>query len=100
MAEREIIRDRKGRLLRDERRGTSSSADEAEKETSKAERERQHAPWRAMWEKETGKKYGIATASEYNAWLAKKRKEMQAKKAKGQTAKKQGKALAPKAEKE
>jgi hypothetical protein len=67
----------------------------AEAVTEKTDKEAQHAPWRAMWEKETGKKYGIATAGDYNSWLAKKRAEMQKKKESGQSAKSQGAALKP-----
>jgi hypothetical protein len=53
----------------------SKEASRASRETKRQKAEAAHAPWRKAWEKETGKKYGIATAGEYNTWLEKKRKE-------------------------
>jgi hypothetical protein len=82
------------------RRQRGRKIKKAEGATAAAEREKAHGPWRKMWEKETGKKYGIATAGAYKTWLAKKRKELAAKKAAGQTAQKQGEAIAPKKKEE
>ena len=50
--------------------------------TAKQKAEAAHAPWRKKWEAETGQKYGIATASKYNTWLAEQRKKREAEKAK------------------
>jgi hypothetical protein len=93
------VQKRKGEKLgARRRRGREVAA--AETATAAADREAQHAPWRARWEKETGKKYGIATAGEYNAWLKLQRKKLAGKKQSGQTAKKQGEALAPEKKKD
>ena len=43
--------------------------------TAKQSSEDANAPWIKMWEQETGKKYGLATAGKYKAWIAAKRKK-------------------------
>ena len=60
-------------------RARSAEASAASRETKKKETEDAHAPWKKAWEKETGKKYGIATHGAYTSWLAEKRKARAAK---------------------
>ena len=52
-----------------------AKATQAANETSRAAREDAHAPWRAAWEKRSGKKYGVGTHAEYTAWLDQVRKD-------------------------
>ncbi len=96
MPEQDVQRRRGETASQKKARGKEVGRAEAQTEAEK--REAAHAPWRARWEKETGKKYGIATASEYNEWLAKQRAEAEKKKKRGQTAGKQGEALSKKKE--
>ena len=53
----------------------SKQAGRAATATSKASREDAHKPWKAAWEKRTGKKYGIGTHGEYMNWLDEERKK-------------------------
>lgn len=91
----ESVKQRRGESY-NKYRQRAGEAGRAEAATEAQRREAAHAPWRAQWEKESGKKYGIATASEYNKWLAEQRKKQAAQKAKGMNAQKQGAALGPK----
>lgn len=77
-------------------RGKKATA--AANETSRQKREDQWAPWKAAWEKESGKKYGIGTHSEFLAWVEKRRAAQKKKKEAGQTAASQGRALEPNAD--
>jgi hypothetical protein len=69
---------RKGERTGEYRR-RDATASRAATATHTSKEEDQWAPWKRAWEKESGKKYGIGTHSEFMGWINEKRKERESK---------------------